>query len=240
MEKEVNTMPALQGEVLPPIADHSMYFDTAKVAHVKELAQIFAKSQMVPQQYRGNIHDCFIALQISYRLGVDPFMFMQSSHVIHGKPGLEAKLMIALVNARGPFNGGIQFEYKGEGDKRQCTAYGLRKDTGLRCEATASIVLAKAEGWYGKNGSKWPNMPDQMLAYRSAAFLIRLYCPELILGLHTTEELRDIDDPDSQTSSKTQDLNKLLAGSEAAEPEQTPQEPKKKPRYLSQQDGFAG
>ena len=44
-------------------------------------------------------------------------------------------------------------------------------DGGDRIEGpTVTIAMAKAEGWYGRSGSKWPTMPDLMLSYRSAAF----------------------------------------------------------------------
>ena len=36
------------------------------------------------------------------------------------------------------------------------------------------------------------SMPDIMFQYRSAAFLGRLYCPEVILGLSTNDELQDM------------------------------------------------
>ena len=37
--------------------------------------------------------------------------------------------------------------------------------------AEVTIQMAKDEGWYGKNGSKWKTMPELMLAYRASAFL---------------------------------------------------------------------
>lgn len=43
-----------------------------------------------------------------------------------------------------------------------------------------------------KNGSKWRTMPKLMLAYRAAAFFGRLYAPELLLGIHSDDELNDI------------------------------------------------
>jgi hypothetical protein len=52
--------------------------------------------------------------------------------------------------------------------------------------------MAVNEGWYGKNGSKWQSMPDLMLRYRSAAFFGRIYAPELLMGLPSSEESRDI------------------------------------------------
>lgn len=55
-----------------------------------------------------------------------------------------------------------------------------------------SIELAIKEGWYQRNGSKWQTMPDQMMVYRSAAFFGRVYAPELLLGLPSSDELEDM------------------------------------------------
>jgi hypothetical protein len=52
--------------------------------------------------------------------------------------------------------------------------------------------MAKAEGWFGKNGSKWKTMPDLMLRYRAATFFGRLYCPELLMGMKVQEEVIDV------------------------------------------------
>lgn len=57
-----------------------------------------------------------------------------------------------------------------------------------------TIGLAKAEGWHGKNGSKWKTMPELMLRYRAAAFLVRTTAPEVSLGI-TVEEASDIAEP---------------------------------------------
>ena len=51
--------------------------------------------------------------------------------------------------------------------------------------------MAQKEGWLGKSGSKWQTMPSLMMKYRSAAFWARVYCPEISLGLMTSEELTD-------------------------------------------------
>ena len=51
--------------------------------------------------------------------------------------------------------------------------------------------MAKDEGWYGKNGSKWKTMPELMLQYRAAAFFQRVYAPEISMGLITREEFDD-------------------------------------------------
>lgn len=51
--------------------------------------------------------------------------------------------------------------------------------------------MAVKEGWYGKNGSKWQTMPEQMLRYRAASFFGRVYAPELLMGLRSAEEEQD-------------------------------------------------
>jgi hypothetical protein len=54
-----------------------------------------------------------------------------------------------------------------------------------------SVGMAKKEGWYGKTGSKWQTMPQQMLMYRAASWFVRAYAPEIAMGLHTSDEIRD-------------------------------------------------
>jgi len=55
-----------------------------------------------------------------------------------------------------------------------------------------SILMAILEGWYDKNGSKWPNMPEKMLKYRAASFWVSEFAPEKAMGMRTTEEEEDI------------------------------------------------
>ena len=47
--------------------------------------------------------------------------------------------------------------------------------------------MAKKEGW--TKNAKYQSIPEQMLRYRSAAFLIRLYCPEVMIGVPTAIEI---------------------------------------------------
>lgn len=166
--------------------------DTAKFEHMWRVSKMYAASRIVPQHFQDSPENCFIAIQMAVRLGVDPFMFMQKTFVVGGKPGMEAQLAIALVNSRGPFKGAIQWKMEGEGMGRQATAYAVHRETGEVCECTVSMKVAEAEGWLGKSGSKWRTMPEQMLRYRSAAWLARLYAPECLMGMQTSDELDDV------------------------------------------------
>lgn len=204
-----------------PVVDTGEFdnlLDTSKFEHLYRVAKMFSCSTMVPVQYQSQPENCMIALQMAFRLKVDPMMLMQNTYVLNGKPGMEAKLVIALVNARGPFKGAIQYEYRGEGDTRSCTAWGVHKETGERCEQRVSIQTAKDEGWYARN-KKWQSIPDLMLAYRSAAWLARLYAPETIMGLQTADEVIDVSpapgntgdviNPDGSVAEKAPTLDRL-------------------------------
>lgn len=169
--------------------------DTARFEHLWRVAQVFSRADIVPDQYRGKPENCFIACQMAVRLGVDPFMFMQKSYVVAGRPSIEAQLVIALANRRGPFSGPIQWRLAGEGMTRSAVAYAVHRTTGEVCECEVSVALAKAEGWWDKKGSKWPTMTDQMLRYRSAAWLVRLYAPECLMGMVTQDEAEDLEPP---------------------------------------------
>lgn len=165
-----------------------------------ELAQRAAKalssSTLVPKEYQGNLPNCIVALNMAQRLEADPLMVMQNLVIVHGRPTWSAQFLIATANTCGRFSA-IRFEFKGKdgSDDWACRAWAVEKDTGERLDGTwVSIAMAKKEGWYQKNGSKWQTIPQQMLMYRAGSWWVRVYAPELSMGLTTAEEARDFID----------------------------------------------
>ena len=171
-----------------------------------ELAQragkMLAASDLVPQQFRGNVANCVIALNIASRLGADPFAVLQSLYIVHGRPAWSSQFLIAMVNASGRYTP-LQFRMTGTGDDTTCVAHAKDKETGEVVEGPpVSIKMAKDEGWATKSGSKWVHMAPLMLRYRAGAFFARLYAPDLCLGMRTMEEEVDIRDASPQPSKK--------------------------------------
>jgi hypothetical protein len=173
--------------------------EAANLDGLWRIGHLYAQSSMIPDHYRGKDADCAIGAELAMRLGISPMMFFQNTFVVHGKPGMSASLQIALANDRKVFRGPIRYELTGDGMARQCTAYALDRETGARCEQIVTMAMAKAEGWLSKNGSKWLTIPDLMLRYRAAAWLIRTHCPEVVMGMLSHEELEDIDGPQAAT-----------------------------------------
>ena len=172
------------------------FFDLQSFELMQRVAKGFASSSLVPQQYQGNVANTMIALSMAQRIGADPMAVMQQLHVINGRPSWSSKFLIATFNACGRFTA-MRFRFRGtEGqDDWSCQAYATEKATGEEVNgAWVSIALAKAEGWHSKNGSKWKTMPQQMLMYRAASFMVNIVAPELSMGLQTAEEAHDIID----------------------------------------------
>lgn len=177
------------------------FFDLQSFELMQRVAKGFASSSLVPKDYQGNVANTMIALSMAQRIGADPMAVMQQLYIVHGRPSWSSKFLIATFNACGRFTA-MRFRFKGEegSDDWACQAYATEKATGEEVNGSwVSIKLAKDEGWHGKNGSKWKTMPQQMLMYRAASFMVNIVAPELSMGLQTAEEAADIIDvtPDS-------------------------------------------
>lgn len=155
------------------------------------MAEQLSKSDMIPATYKGKPENCVIALELSNRLKLSPFLVMQNMYIVQGKPAWSSSFIISCINGSGRFSGPLKFEM--DANKTKCRAYATEKVSGEKLVGPLiTMEMAQAEGWLGKNGSKWKTMPELMLRYRAAAFFGRLYCPEIINGMMTDDEAQDI------------------------------------------------
>lgn len=159
-----------------------------------QMAKALAQSSLVPQEYRGNESNCLIAIDLSQRLGASPFLVMQNLDVIQGKPSWSAKALVGMINASGKYDFELQYDEKNDasGKPFSCQCWTERKGR----KVTGPVIdmdMARAEKWTEKNGSKWKTMPQVMLRYRAASFFSRMNCPEISMGLYTTDEILDGD-----------------------------------------------
>ncbi|MCK5563707.1 MAG: hypothetical protein KAJ07_00535 [Planctomycetes bacterium] len=176
--------------------------DEAGYEFLKKQAQMLASSDMVPMAYRQKPANCVVALEMASRTGASPLAVMQNLHIIKGKPSWGSAFIIGVINSVKKADGtrkfsDLRFVIGGkEGtDTWSCFAVATELESGDVLEGPpVTITMAKAEGWYGKDGSKWKTMPALMLRYRAAAFFGRLYAPEILMGMFSQEEAKDITD----------------------------------------------
>jgi len=195
MSEERQLAEVQQADIIPGFGNLQS-FELAQRA-----AKLLMQSSLVPKEYQGNIPNCVIALNMATRMNADPLMVMQNLYIVHGKPGWSSQFLIATFNTSGRFSA-LRYEWSGKPgtDSYGCKAWAVEKATGEKLEGSiVTIGIAKQEGWYDKNGSKWKTMPQQMLMYRAASWFVRAYAPELAMGMHTEYEILDsYDAPDEK------------------------------------------
>lgn len=162
-------------------------------------AQALSRSRMVPAHFQGKAEDCMVAVMMARQLGINDLLALQNIQLIQGRPGFSASFAIGLANTRGPFSGPITWSTEGSGDNLKVTARAVVAATGEEVSTSVDMSMAKAEGWV-KN-PKYRSMPEQMLRYRAATWLIRLHCPEVLMGLSSSDELEDIRAAESKNTS---------------------------------------
>lgn len=194
--KEVAT-PTMQNVYAPTI-----WNDVTLGKQAFKMAEFLSRSALIPQTYQGKPENCLIALDMANRTGLAPTTVMQNLNIIQGKPAWSSQMCISLVNMCGRFEP-LDFVFVGEPGTLEygCYAKAKRKSDGKELAGTTiTLGMAKSEGWSTKAGSKWTTMADQMLMYRAGAFFARVYCPDVLMGLLTQDEVRDVwgDDKDDQ------------------------------------------
>jgi hypothetical protein len=175
----------------------SIFNDLGAFEQAQRMARLLSSTELVPPMYKetGNgkgLASCLIALDLAQRVGTSPLLVMQNLDIIHGKPAWNSKFIIAVIKSCGRFSD-IDFIIDGAGDDLGCYLLCKNAKTSqvLRGQRI-SIGMAKKEGWYSRSGSKWASMPEQMLQYRAASFFSRIHCPDLLNGMHSAEEVEDV------------------------------------------------
>lgn len=204
--KELTAATQPDAEMAAQTTSVSVWSDQAALDNAIRTAKILASSDLVPEgTYKSKPANCLIALDMANRMGMSPLNVMQNLYIVKGKPGWSGQFCIAAANASGRFTP-MEFVRltNDSGDTKGYYARATEIATGKICEgAPVTWDMVKAEGWFDKNGSKWKTMPELMFRYRAAAFFVRNFCPEVLNGLQTIEEIKDVngyEEPSGKTT----------------------------------------
>lgn len=193
-----------------PFASMSNFDDAQRIA------KMLSSSDLVPSNYRNNIANTMVALEMANRINVSPFHVMQNLDIIQGKPSWRSSFIIAALNSSGRFKP-LRFEFVGSDNKSDdygCRAYTDDMDGNRVVGPIVTWAMVKAEGWLSKSGSKWKTMPELMFQYRAASFFGRLYAPDILNGMQSVEEVKDTVgtiDIGYEDETKTETINSLMS-----------------------------
>ena len=190
----MNAVTAINANALPSNPSELIFNDHA-FERMERVAQIMASGKAtIPAHLRGSPGDCFAILLQSARWGMDPYAVSQKTHLVNGTLGYEAQLVIAVVNANAPIVGRLKFEWFGPWEKVS-NGKTDKSDAGVRVFATlrgddepSELKITMAQSGV-RNSPLWADDPRQQLAYLAAKRWARLYCPDVILGVYTPDEL---------------------------------------------------
>lgn len=153
-----------------------------------KMAQVFARSNLVPKDFKGRVEDVFVAITMGREVGLRPMQSVQNIAVINGRPTMWGDAVLALVKASSKLEWISEVEATQESMAATCTV----KRVGEPNEVKRSFSKADAEraGLWGKQGP-WTNYPRRMLQLRARAFALRDAFPDVLRGLAIREEVED-------------------------------------------------
>lgn len=189
MENEVLEVTEKKAEV----GTMDAFANTEAFNNLYRMGNLLSESNIVPAAYQKKPTDCAVAIDMANRMGVSPLFVMQNLFVVKGKPSWSGQACMSMIKASPEFEH-VKPVYTGQRgtDSWGCYIEAVRKEDGEKIAGTeVTIKMAKDEGWYEKPGSKWKTMPEQMLAYRAAAFFSRVHIPNALMGCAVEGEVED-------------------------------------------------
>ena len=161
-------------------------------SEVVQFAELMSKCSFVPKHLRNRPADCMAVCMQALRWEMDPFSVAQKTYFVSegAAPGYEAQLISAVVHSRAPLDGRLSVTWTGEGSGLSCTVTGKFRGDPTPKAKTCRIANIKV-----KNSPLWAADPEQQLAYYTTRAWARLYCPDIIMGVYTHEELSEVADP---------------------------------------------
>ena len=210
--------PKLDPDVLATVIDETARRVEARAARpspvhlrsweeIERFAEKAARSGMVPKDYIGKPDAIAIAVQMGSELGLAPVQSVQNIAVINGRPAIWGDALPGLCRASGMCKS-IREWSEGEGDNQTFYCEAIRKDQSDPVVAKFSVADAKRAklwqesptvkrrsrdgGTYEADSGPWYSYPDRMLQMRARGFALRDAFPDVLKGLLSAEEARDI------------------------------------------------
>lgn len=170
-------------------ANNPLLLVPQSLEQLQTVAQMIAKSDLAPKDYKGKPENVAVAIAMGMELGVSPMQAVQGISVINGRPSVWGDLMMALCRAH-PACDGIDetLEYDNAGNVIAAVCRASRN--GQVQERRFSVEDAKRAGLWTKDGP-WKQYPNRMLQMRARGFCLRDVFADALRGLSCAEEQAD-------------------------------------------------
>ncbi len=173
----------------------------------------------VPAHLVGKPADCMAIVMQAMQWGMNPYAIAQKTHLVNGVLGYEAQLVNAVIASSNAIHGRFHYRYGGEWERCARTSEVTKEKTGKNGKYTVTervrgwtdedesglfiqvgaILRGESEITWGeplylsgivtRNSPLWVSNPKQQIAYLGVKYWARLYCPHVILGVYTPDEV---------------------------------------------------
>ncbi|MEX3022685.1 recombinase RecT [Kluyvera sp. STS39-E] len=184
---------------------------------LRTLSTVMANSgAFVPSHFRDKPDACMAVVMQAARWGMDPFAVAQKTHIVgnSGVLGYEAQLVNAVITNMSPTKDRLHYEWfgkwenivgrfvkktSGKGNEYIAPGWDLKDEAGVGIRVWATmkgedeprelvLMLSQAQV---RNSTLWASDPRQQLAYLAVKRWARLYCPDVILGVYSADEVEE-------------------------------------------------
>lgn len=154
-----------------------------------KMADLMARSEMVPKDYRGKPGNVLVAVQMGMELGFKPVQSLQNIAVVNGRPSVWGDGLRALVMSAPDL---INLEDTFDEKNMKATCVITRNVNGNAVKFSGEFSKADAEQalLWGQNA--WKSYPKKMLEWRAFGFAARKAYADRLRGIQLAEEVQDI------------------------------------------------
>ena len=180
------------------ISASNAVFNVQALGQLTAFADLMAQSAVtVPKHLAGKPADCMAIVMQAMQWGMNPYAVAQKTHLVNGVLGYEAQLVNAVISSSSAIQGRFHYEYGGDweriaGQKDGRDELGLFIRVGAVLRGEADITWGEAiylADITTRNSPLWKTAPKQQIAYLAVKYWARLYCPEVILGVYSPDEV---------------------------------------------------
>lgn len=236
---EVATLP--QRREITQVVDAVPILDTARFEHMQRIANVLARSSMIPETLRTTgtrdnkqdlpfeqvLSNCFLVVNQAARWGMDPFAVVSCCAVVHGRLSYEGKLVAAVLDAKL----GVQLHHHFTGEPTSDAFRIYVSDQPFTPEISEAlkpgISIPGLRLWDGSvgewkttgAGTPWTQKNfKRMLIYRGTRDWTRIYESAIMLGVYTEDELFDLaEDARARRAAPVLSLSERLAKAPGAQ-----------------------
>ena len=181
------------------------------VGELMQLAEILAKSELLPKALRGKVADVAMTMMAGAEMGFGPGASLRNMHIIEGKPVLSASGKVALVRASGKCKYFDCIEDTPERVTYETMRIGATKPN----RSTWTKQRVKDAGLNTKDNHRL--FGQQMLHARAKSELCENTYEDVLAGVATLEEVGDWTPPDRNADAIDADFTEVTEPPEIAQ-----------------------